>query len=368
MSIYKRGGVYWYNFWWRDQHIQRSTKQGNPRVARQMEAAHRTRLAKGEVGIEERGPAPMFEVFGREFLELVKTERRPKTHRCYRSSFKQMSRYFKGRRLDEITAERITQYKLRRLDEGRSNATVNRDLACLRRMMRLAVKWGQLTRSPFSDGAVEFLDEQGRERILTFKEERSYLEAAKPLLRDVATLILETGMRPEEIFGLRQENVYLTQRYVYIPDGKTKNARRDVFLTDAASAVLTIRVAAAQGPYLFPKRKGQGYDWNQPMTTVQKAHEEALADTRIRPPFRLYDLRHTYGTRAAEAGTDPLTLMRLMGHADLKTTQRYVHLSKRHLAAAQRALEAYKAERLLDEAGENEGPRLEEPQAPVWRN
>ena len=52
MGIFKRGRIYWYHFYYRGRHIQQSTKQGNPRVARQMEAAWRTKLAMGEVGIE----------------------------------------------------------------------------------------------------------------------------------------------------------------------------------------------------------------------------------------------------------------------------------------------------------------------------
>ena len=58
MSIFKRGSVYWYHFLFNGEHIQKSTKQGNPRTARQMEAACRTALAKGEVGITERKPVP----------------------------------------------------------------------------------------------------------------------------------------------------------------------------------------------------------------------------------------------------------------------------------------------------------------------
>src|SRR3984893_12813205 len=57
MAIYKRGRIYWFNLWWRGQHIHRSTRQGNPRVARQIEAAYRTDVAKDEVGIVERKPA-----------------------------------------------------------------------------------------------------------------------------------------------------------------------------------------------------------------------------------------------------------------------------------------------------------------------
>lgn len=53
MSIFKRGNVYWYHFWFNGQHIQESTKQGNPKLARIMEAAHRTRLVKAAAGIEE---------------------------------------------------------------------------------------------------------------------------------------------------------------------------------------------------------------------------------------------------------------------------------------------------------------------------
>jgi len=49
VSIFKRGNVYWYHFLFNGEHIQKSTKQGNPRTARQIEAAHKTALAKGEV-------------------------------------------------------------------------------------------------------------------------------------------------------------------------------------------------------------------------------------------------------------------------------------------------------------------------------
>src|ERR1700729_2656880 len=63
MSIYKRGGVYWYKFQWKGALVRESTKQGNDKVARQMEAAHKTSLAKGEVGIREKVQAPSLKDF-----------------------------------------------------------------------------------------------------------------------------------------------------------------------------------------------------------------------------------------------------------------------------------------------------------------
>ena len=78
------------------------------------------------------------------------------------------------------------------------------------------------------------------------------------------------------------------------------------------------------------------------MTELEPAHQRALRDGGIKPPFRLYDLRHTYGTRAVEAGIDVFSVAKLMGHGDLRITERYVHLSKGHLKDAQKRIECFR--------------------------
>src|SRR3954447_20277056 len=85
VAIFKRGSIYWFHFVFNGEHVQRSTKQGNPRVARQIEAAHRTALAKGEVGIEERKPAPLFKDFAQKFVAHVEArhENKPQTVAFY---------------------------------------------------------------------------------------------------------------------------------------------------------------------------------------------------------------------------------------------------------------------------------------------
>ena len=86
MSIYKRGGVYWYKFMWQGRMVRESTKQGNDKVARQMEAAHRTSLAKGEVGIREKRPAPaLSEFLKKDFMPYVITAHsaKPRTAEYY---------------------------------------------------------------------------------------------------------------------------------------------------------------------------------------------------------------------------------------------------------------------------------------------
>src|SRR5882762_3244335 len=86
MSIFKRGNVYWYHFLFNGKHIQESTKQGNPRVARNMESAHRTALAKGEVGFREHKALTLADFLKNEFSPFVESKfkkAKPRTLRYY---------------------------------------------------------------------------------------------------------------------------------------------------------------------------------------------------------------------------------------------------------------------------------------------
>lgn len=151
MSIFKRGNVYWYHFLFNGEHIQASTKQGNPRTARQMEAAHRTALAKGEVGIQERKAAPEFREFAKRFLAHVEArhENKPQTVAFYAAKLSRLLKYsaFASARIDRIDEGVIEDYVVARRGAV-GPATVNRELATLRRMLRLAYEWRELQRVP----------------------------------------------------------------------------------------------------------------------------------------------------------------------------------------------------------------------------
>ncbi len=352
--MFKRRGspFYQYDFVFKGRRCWGSTKLTNRIAAQRYENKLRERLAQSRAGILDPDPPPLFSDFAEEFMERTKPELRPKSWLRYQVSLKSLKGWFDSKRLDEIRADEIERFKQSRLEQGKSPSTVNRDLACLRRVLFFAVRMDKLATTPFVARKVRFLAENGRERVLSFSEERTYLNIARQPLRDVATLIVDLGVRPNEACSIRREDVHLlaVSPFLHILAGKTKNARRDVPVTERAKEILKRRCAAAKGEYIFPLRVGRGVDWSRPMSELHPAHYEALEESEIQPRFQLYDLRHTYGTRAIESGTDPLTLMRLMGHADLKTTARYVHLSKRHLAEAQTRIERYRAEREIAEA------------------
>jgi integrase len=357
MSIFKRGKVYWYHFLFNGEHVQRSTKQGNPRTARQIEAAFRTALAKGEVGITERRKVPTFKGAMGDFLAWSEQEHKahPETHRRYRVSSVALLRHFRDVSIDKIAPEEVERFKTLRSVENKTiragkkrkqttkklrPATVNRELACLKAMFNHANKADLPLRNPVS--RVNFLKEQNEQtRVLSYTEQERYLAVATPLLRNVATLMLETGMRPEEVYRIRPENVRLSDGYLFNPYGKTKAARRQIALTAEARSVLARRMADC-GVYLFPCET----DANRPVPKVNNAHDRAVKSSKV-APFRLYDLRHTWATRAAMSGIDLVTLAAMLGHSRIQMVLRYAHPTQQHQTQAMEKLERFVSEQRI---------------------
>jgi len=209
--IYKRGRTYWYKFMWQGRLVRESSKQGNDRVARNMESAHRTSLAKGEVGIREKKPQPTLAQFVEKRFEpwAVATFEKasPKTwFDWYRVGLRAIQGYkpLADSELDEITGEKLAAFAAHRQTKGLQVSTINSSLRVLRRVLRLAVEWGALESMP----KVKLLPgERHRERVVTHEEEAKYLAAAPEPVGSIAAVLTDTGMRPEECFRLCWEAI-----------------------------------------------------------------------------------------------------------------------------------------------------------------
>ena len=106
MSVYKRGGVYWYDFWFQGQRFRDSTGLNNKTSALRAEAIRKAELAEGRAGIQARRDCPLFEKFVQsEFLPWSENEHRahPNTHDRYKVSSKPLIRFFGRFRLDAIS-------------------------------------------------------------------------------------------------------------------------------------------------------------------------------------------------------------------------------------------------------------------------
>jgi integrase len=325
MSVYKRGDIWWYEFVFAGERVRESTKQSNKRTAEQMEAARRTQLAKAEVGIKDRTPAPTLAEYATDsFLPHVvaRKSKKPKTLAFYQNSVTNLLAFDKlaGARLDQIDVPLIDLFITRRRASGKQVSTINRELATLRRMFNLVPDLRPslsiaLPRVKLQDG------ENRRERVITPEEEKLYLSVAPPLLRDVAMILLDCGLRPEEAYSLKWP--YIRNGNVQNYEGKTARARRSVPATPRIMQIFERRFADAVGEWIFPAATKAGH---AEQSSIKKQHVLALKLCKVEP-FVIYSLRHTCLTRWAESGMNPYELMRRAGHADLDTTMRYVHMA-----------------------------------------
>src|SRR5580658_1616416 len=137
--IYKRGKMYWYKFMWDGKLVRESTRVGNDKVARQMESAHRTSLAKGEVGIREPKPIPTLKEFCKLRVEpwaRIRFESTcAKNWTWYRTGIRALLQYkpISDARLDQITSELASDFAAYRIREGMQVSTANNSLRVLRR-------------------------------------------------------------------------------------------------------------------------------------------------------------------------------------------------------------------------------------------
>jgi integrase len=152
------------------------------------------------------------------------------------------------------------------------------------------------------------------------------------------------------------ETTDLENNLLFNPVGKTKAAKRKIVRTSRAAEILKMRLAAAAGKCLFPHQKNP----NKPMLKVNNAHQGALKRCGI-VPFRLYDLRHTWATRAAMSGIDLVTLAAMLGHSRIQMVLRYAHPTAQHQAAAMRRLEEFNGARQLAEYERTDGQPLHIP-------
>jgi integrase len=343
MAIYKKSGRYYYNFWWNGRHVQRCTKQGNPNIARKMESAHRTALAMGEVGIVEKVPVPLLKEFiDCRFEPWAKAQfeySSPKTWKgWYRTNLRVLGAFvpLAGKKLDQITSEDAVGFAAHRQAKDMQVSSINSSLRVLRRLLRVAVEWGVIPSAP----RIKLLrGERHRERVVTPLDEAKYLAAASEPLASIATVLVDSGMRPEECFRLRWESItWVNGRHgsLLVTHGKTAAARRMLPMTPRVRNILERHWERVGKP-------AEGWIWSAPTasghvepSTLKKQHVRAFKtlaeqaegnNEKSMQPFVLYSLRHTFLTRLGESGCNVWTLARIAGHSSIAVSARYVHTS-----------------------------------------
>jgi integrase len=319
MGLVKRGEVWWMYFSYQGKQVRKSTGTADRRLADAILSKVKVQIVEGQYFERAAAQSHTFtELMDRYEHEHVARKLR---HRGLKGYMKNLRAFFGNEILADITPKQIVAYKNKRYEDGVAPATINRELANLKKAFNLAMReWEWCDQNPVARVSME-KENNKRDRWLTQDEEIRLLSACAPWLRDLVLFALHTGMRMGEILELTWRGVDFTRRTVTV--FRSKNGeRRTIPVNETVLHVLKekskVRSLALDRVFcskvFTPMESGH----------LRRSFRLALSKAKIEE-FHFHDLRHTFATRLVQAGIDLYKVQQLLGHKSPIMTQRYAH-------------------------------------------
>lgn len=305
--------------------------------ARTLADKRRTQIAMGEDPLQRKAELkaiPTVSQFIHErYLPFVKTYK--KSWECDRGLLKNhIESVWGDRYLDQITKQDVVAL-ITKHRETHAAGSCNRLLILLRYIFNLAVKWEipGIKTNPTAGFAL-LPDANKRERYLTREEAarlyETLLDSENQQLQHIVAMLILTGARKREVLDARWEDFDIERRMWRIPVTKLGKARY-VPLSDGALTVLRLMPHRPKCPWVFPNP-----DTGKPFVSIFFAWNTARKQAGL-ADVRLHDLRHSFASFLINAGRSLYEVQRLLGHTQVRTTQRYAHLSQESLLSAANA-------------------------------
>lgn len=271
--------------------------------------------------------------------ELQRRNLSPITTRIYLRSVEEFALYF-HKPPDQLGPEHVRQYQAHLFTNRKlGSIAVAQQLSGLRFLFLHT-----LNRPWMCEGMPRPKHPVRLPEVLSREEVEQLIGSAGSRLHRLWLLILYgTGIRREELVRLQVADIDSGRMLVHVRQGKGRKDR-DVILSPRLLDELRDYwrwVQPKPKTYLFPsKAPGQKSDRPMQAKSVFDAVRQATQRAGIKKHVHPHTLRHSFATHLLEAGADLHTIQLLLGHADLKTTSRYLHLSERHLRAAASPLDS----------------------------
>lgn len=252
-----------------------------------------------------------------------------------------------SKKIRDFTAGDLDQLRKQRLatptkdQRPRTVATVNRELAILRRLFNVAVQEGWIVRNPFqaARALIRISEEVQRDRLLSFEEEKRLLEVCdgpRIHLYVIIVCALDTGMRRGEILKLNWADIDFKAGKITVQALNSKTLKkREIQMTQRLENTLEQYKAFT---------KGSSDDLVFGIGDFKKSWARACKLAEIEG-LHFHDLRHTAATRLIQGGLSLAEVGRILGHASPVTTYRYVNADEQTGARAAAILDAHSKRR-----------------------
>lgn len=312
MAIYRRGRIWYADYYANGERFQESTGTANKREAERHLAL---RISEVQRGVFVRPVNTTLPELGERYMEYAKLHKR--SWKRDAQMLGNLQAFFGPSKLRDITPLRVEEYQQARVRDV-CPATSNREMALLKHMFNMAERWGQYQgTNPVR--LVKFLPENNhRFETLSEEQEDKLLRASPPYLRDMILFAINTGLRTSDIFNLQWIEVDIEQRRLK-KIVKKSDRPLSLPLNDTAFGIVEARLAVQHGPYVF----------YNPMTGDKfrdvKGALLAAVKRSGQPKITWHMFRHTFASRLTRDGVDIVTVKELLGHSNVSTTMRYAH-------------------------------------------
>lgn len=342
MSVFKRGGSgnYYIQFNYRGKTYVKSSRTSNKRVAERMEREWRDQIHAGlELGELE-------QITLKDAMDGYRNSKKGTNSEKFIKNGESVlnDKFPTHLYLDEIQPWHLSKFKSVREQEGSAPQTIKHNL----QIIRSTYGWAKENGYKVKDLEYPKIKiENKRLRYLSLEEEKKLLDELDPTIDlpyrppyeyrsekenqsrqdnyDLVVMLLDTGARYGEIAKLTWDRVDLVEGFINLWRPKVKN-ESIIYMTSRVKTILQRRYEGKQSEYVFTNAEGSG-PRNHSTIAIKRAMKRAgIKDCKI------HDLRHTCASRLVQNGMSLYEVASILGHTDIKTTQRYAHLERRDVS------------------------------------
>jgi integrase len=325
--MYLRGRIWWIKIRHDGKKVETSLGTTNRKLAQAIEAKIRTEIIEGTYFKKPKGnKITVASLISKYLDEHSKPNKGEITYRNDKYFSKRIVQQFGNQYLNDVKPMHISKFITQRRNDGVGDVTINHELRLLRHAYNLAIhEWELSDETPFARFKIPSGDVK-RVRYLSQDEEEQLMSALPEWLKPIVTIARETGLRLSNIINLEWRQVNIFSRMINLE--RTKNGEpHSVPMTDNVLNILKTLYIAKENDYVFGYGKG-GKPFNR--NWVGKSFRDACREAGVNN-FRFHDLRHDFCSKLVQKGADLYSVAGLAGHKDIKTTQRYAHLSPEKL-------------------------------------
>jgi len=259
------------------------------------------------------------------------------TANSYSNDLNVFSKYLKGRDLLGVNQNEISNFLADQTDKGFTSNTVDRRLSTLKHFYSFLAKEDRIANSPcqrFPKRRIEqkiprILSHKDVDALLAFAPKVGKNPAERAKNRVIIELLYGSGLRVSELASLKRD-IFQGSPQAIIVKGKGSKERIVVISKKATNAIKKyFEISPSNSAFLFPSRSKQGY-LNRELIFLRLkeiAHVAGVDPSNVSP----HKLRHAFASHLLENGANLVVIQKLLGHANITTTEIYTHVLDKNL-------------------------------------